>query len=151
MPAPTRDRPPAPTGPGPVRRDPGPGGARLVRPYLVAGLVMGGVWALNQGEPLWEHALKLLVLLFVAAPLLHLVRRRRTARHPGPRPRLSFARLAVAKVALIALALGAGQVLDGAVDHPDLAVAAGLTTAVTLFGPLLHRLLLVPAPGDARA
>ncbi|MFE2162053.1 hypothetical protein ACFW9M_30125 [Streptomyces lydicus] len=150
MPTPTRDRPPVPVRPGPVRRAPGPGGAQLVKPYLVAGLVMGGIWALNQGEPLWEHAAKLLVLLFVAAPLLHLARRRRTARHPEHRHRLSFVRLAVAKVALIALALGAGWLLDGAMDHPDLAVAAGLTTVVSLVGPLLHRLLLVRAPEDDR-
>ncbi|MGW9045378.1 hypothetical protein ACWGQL_22880 [Streptomyces lydicus] len=149
MPTPTRDRPPAPTGPGPVRRATGPRSARPVKPYLVAGFAMGGIWALNQGEPLWEHAVKLLGLLFVAAPLLHLARRRRAARQPERRHRLSFVRRAVAKVALITLALGAGWLLDGAVDRPDLAVAAGLTTAVSLLGPFLHRLLLVRAPDDA--
>ncbi|MFD8542985.1 hypothetical protein [Streptomyces sp. NPDC059649] len=135
-----------------------PGRRHPTKPYLAyptAGLVIGAAWAVNEGTPPWEHAAKLLVLLFVAAPLLHLARRRREARrtehqppHDQPahhRTHLSFVRLAVAKIALLALALGASCLLDDALDHPDLAVAAGLTAVVGLLGPLLHRFLLARA------
>ncbi|BDM73996.1 hypothetical protein HEK616_74830 (plasmid) [Streptomyces nigrescens] len=168
MPTPTRHPPPGPLSSTPAPRPPvpGPGRRHLVKPYLAylaAGLVLGVTWALNEGTPPWEHAAKLLVLLFVAAPLLHLARRRRAARRadhralhrqaPPHQPHLSFVRLAVAKISLLALALGAAWLLDGRFDHPDLAVAVGLTAVVSILGPLLHRFLLVRAPDaspDAR-
>ncbi|MBM4791636.1 hypothetical protein HXP44_06055 [Streptomyces sioyaensis] len=125
---------------------PSPGKGTIAGLYLVAGLVMGGVWAWNQGSPLWEHAVKLLVLLFVAAPLLHRARSRRAARRPARRLQLSFVRLAAAKIALVALAIGASWLLEDSMRHPDLAVAAGLTSVITVLGPLLHRYLLVRSP-----
>lgn len=143
-PLPTPERHPLPGPAGP----PGPSASPwdIARLYLVAGLVMGGIWAWNHGAPLWEHAVKLLVVLFVGAPLLHLARSRRAARRPARRLRLSFVRLATAKVTLVALALGASWLLEDSMTHPDLAVAAGLATVITLLGPLLHRHLLVRAP-----
>ncbi|MEV5481690.1 MULTISPECIES: hypothetical protein [Streptomyces] len=125
---------------------PSPGKGSIAGLYLVAGLVMGGVWAWNHDSPLWEHAVKLLVLLFVAAPLLHLARSRRAARRPAHRHRLSFVRLATAKIALVVLALGASWLLEDSMPHPDLIVAAGLAAVITLLGPLLHRCLLVRSP-----
>lgn len=156
MPTPTRHPPPTATSRA-LRRPPAapaPGRRHVTKPclaYLTAGLVIGAAWALNEGTPPWEHAAKLLVLLFVAAPLLHLARRRREARRtehrpPHHRPHLSFVRLAVAKVALLALALGASCLLADSIDHPDRAVAAGLTAVVSLLGPLLHRFLLARTP-----
>lgn len=139
MPTPERHPSPGPPGPSAPPWD-------IARLYLVAGLVMGGIWAWNHGAPLWEHAAKLLVVLFVGAPLLHLARGRRAARRPARRLQLSFVRLAAAKVALVALALGTSWLLEGSMAHPDLAVAAGLTTVITLLGPFLHRHLLVRAP-----
>ncbi|WP_432000941.1 hypothetical protein [Streptomyces sioyaensis] len=138
---PPSDAAPASDGPAPS-----PGKGSIAGVYLVAGLVMGGVWAWNQGSPLWEHAVKLLVLMFVAAPLLRRVRSRRAARRPARRLQLSFVRLATAKVALVALAIGASWLLEDSMRNPDLAVAAGLTTVITVLGPLLHRYLLVRSP-----
>ncbi|MFE2226649.1 hypothetical protein [Streptomyces kronopolitis] len=148
---PTPERPSSPGPPGPSAPS-GPSAPPwdIARLYLAAGLVMGGIWAWNHGAPLWEHAVKLLVVLFVGAPLLHLARGRRAARRPPRRFRLSFVRLAAAKVALVALALGASWLLEGSMTDPDLAVAAGLTTVITLLGPFLHRHLMVRAPAAAR-
>ncbi|MEV7465647.1 hypothetical protein AB0O20_03900 [Streptomyces kronopolitis] len=146
MPTPERPSSPGPPGPSGLSAPPWD----IARVYLVAGLVMGGIWAWNHGAPLWEHAVKLLVVLFVGAPLLHLARGRRAARRPPRRLRLSFVRLAAAKVALVALALGASWLLEGSMTDPDLAVAAGLTTVITLLGPFLHRHLMVRAPAAAR-
>ncbi|MFI9075517.1 hypothetical protein ACIGW8_03255 [Streptomyces sioyaensis] len=156
MPTPARRPPHGPAGTGavppsgtPAASDapvPSPGKGSIAGLYLVAGLVMGGVWAWNHGSPLWEHAVKLLVLLFVAAPLLHLARSRRAARRPAHRFRLSFVRLAAAKIALVVLALGASWLLEDSMPHPDLIVAAGLAAVITLLGPLLHRCLLVRSP-----
>ncbi|MFI1158901.1 hypothetical protein [Streptomyces sioyaensis] len=157
MPTPARRSPHGPAGTGaaapssgaPAVSDdlaPSPVKGSIAGLYLVAGLVMGGVWALNHGSPLWEHAVKLLVLLFVAAPLLHLARGRRAARRPAHRRRLSFVRLATAKITLVVLALGTSWLLEDLMPHPDLVVAAGLAAVITLLGPLLHRYLLVRSP-----
>ncbi|UZJ32738.1 hypothetical protein [Streptomyces endophytica] len=72
MPTTTRHPPPGPLNRAPTSRPaaPGPGRRHLATPYLAylaAGLVLGTAWALNEGTPPWEHAAKLLVLLFVAA------------------------------------------------------------------------------------
>ncbi|MFF4283751.1 hypothetical protein ACFY0R_00305 [Streptomyces sp. NPDC001633] len=160
MPTPTRHPSPGPLGSAPTSPSPATGSRRryLTKPslaYLTAGLVIGVTWALNEGTPPWEHAVKLLVLLFVAAPLLHLVRRRRAARRADHRPQphrsphhrhhLSFVRLAIAKIALLVLAFAAGWLLDDSLAHPDRVVAVGLAAVVSILGPLLHRFLLIRA------
>ncbi|MDL4819672.1 hypothetical protein [Actinomadura opuntiae] len=122
--------------PAPRRHATGP--AVPARAYRVAGLVMGGVWAWNAGQPVWEHALKLGLLLFVGAPLLHLAQKRRAARHPAAAPRVSIVRVAAAKGVLLAAALLASYLLRST-PHGDLYVAAGLAVAIAGIGPLLHR------------
>ena len=117
-------------------------GTRSVkRVYRTAGLIMGAVWAWNAGEPVWEHALKFGLLLFVGVPLLHLVQKRRTAGRPQAGPQLSLARAVVAKGVLLAAALVASYLLRST-PHGDLYVAAGLFVAIAGIGPLLHRHLL---------
>jgi ABC-type amino acid transport system permease subunit len=116
------------------------------RLYWTAGLVMGAIWAWNQGEPLWEHAVKLLVLLFVVAPAAHFALQRRARRENATGPHLSFPRLVAAKVALVALALGAAWLLRPAMTHADLVIAAGLALTIIAFGPRLHPYLLTARP-----
>lgn len=124
------------------RRAAAPAGPRSIkRVYLMAGLVMGAVWAWNAGEPVWEHALKFGLLLFVGAPLLHLVQKRRTAGRPQEGPRLSLARAVAAKGVLLAAALLASYLLRST-PHGDLYVAAGLFVAIAGVGPLVHRHLM---------
>ncbi|MFB4300752.1 hypothetical protein [Actinomadura sp. NTSP31] len=125
------------------RRAPAIAGTRSVtRVYLTAGLIMGAVWAWNAGEPVWEHALKFGLLLFAGVPLLHLVRKRRTAGRPQEGPRLSLARAVAAKGVLLAAALLASYLLRST-PHGDLYVAAALAAAIAGIGPLLHRHLVV--------
>ncbi|HEU5029727.1 MAG TPA: hypothetical protein VFV01_32775 [Spirillospora sp.] len=117
-------------------------GPRSVRRgYLMAGLIMGAVWAWNAGEPVWEHALKFGLLLFVGVPLLHLVQKRRTAGRPQAGPRLSLGRAVAAKGVLLAAALLASYLLRST-PHGDLYVAVGLVAAIAGIGPLLHRHLV---------
>ncbi|MBD2894451.1 hypothetical protein amrb99_33760 [Actinomadura sp. RB99] len=111
------------------------------RVYRTAGLIMGAVWAWNAGQPLWEHALKFGLLLFVGVPLLHLVQKRRTAGRPQEGPRLSLARAAAAKGVLLAAALLASYLLRST-PHGDLYVAAGLFVVIAGLGPLVHRHLM---------
>ncbi|MWA00633.1 hypothetical protein F8568_009625 [Actinomadura sp. LD22] len=126
----------------PVARPAAVAGPRAVkRVYRMAGLIMGGIWAWNAGEPVWEHALKFGLLLFVGVPLLHLVQKRRTAGRPRPGPQLSLARAVVAKGVLLAAALVASYLLRST-PHGDLYVAAGLFVAIAGIGPLLHRHLM---------
>ena len=116
---------------------------RLV--YLVMGIVIGGVWALNGGTPLWEHAAKTLALVLTVPFVIHWLRARRERRAGiTGRPRLALRRLIAAKLSLVAVALGVNAALDGHVPGADYIVAAGLAAAVALLGPLLHPHLLKP-------
>jgi len=118
---------------------------RLV--YLVVGIVIGGVWALNSGTPLWEHAAKTLALVLTVPFLIHWLRARRERRAGiTGRPQLALRRLVAAKLSLVAVALGVNAALDGHVPDADYIVAAGLTAAIALLGPLLHPHLLKPIP-----
>lgn len=112
------------------------------RVYWIAGLIMGALWAWNRGEPLWEHALKLGLLLFVAAPLIMGAMKRKHPPRPG-QSTLSLARLVAAKVVLVIVALLAAWLLRDRVDQPDLVVAVGITVVIGLIGPRIHRHLMI--------
>jgi hypothetical protein len=109
--------------------------------YRTVGIAMGAMWAWNQGEPLWEHAVKLGVLLFVGAPLVHFVLKRRARQGQAVVP-LSVSKIVVAKVVLVAAALGATWLLRPSMTHADLIVAGGLFATITVLGPKIHPLLL---------
>jgi hypothetical protein len=67
--------------------------------YAVVGLFLGEAWVVHGGLPIWELALRLLALMFVVMPLVHLLRiclRRRRGVRGGPH--LSLVRLAVVKL-----------------------------------------------------
>ncbi|QKG22016.1 hypothetical protein [Actinomadura verrucosospora] len=126
-----------PAGRGPATRSAVP-----ARAYLIAGLAMGAAWAWNAGQPLWEHALKFGLLLFVGAPLLHLLQKRRAAARPAGGPRLKLVPVVAAKATVLAAALLASYLLRST-PHGDLYVAAGLAVAIAAFGPLLHRRFVI--------
>jgi hypothetical protein len=126
--------------------------------YLVAGLVLGLVWAWHAGEPLWEHVLRLVIVVLILAPILHLlpqilgVRRTRTRTRARARS-VAWPRVLAAKVPLIALALLA----DWGLRHWMTARASGIITgvamavAVATLGPVLHTRLFVAAPAAGSA
>jgi hypothetical protein len=120
--------------------------------YLLVGLVMGGIWAWNNGEPLWEHAVKLLVLIMVVPTLIHRLSERRRARFGLEHgPRISLKRLIAAKVSLVVFALAVSLLLRPHLTDADYWVAAGITAAIALIGPLLHPYLIVHPSAAARA
>ncbi|WP_027946817.1 hypothetical protein [Amycolatopsis taiwanensis] len=121
------------------RPRPGPPKTWAVRlGYTAAGLAIGVAWALGWDRPIWEHALRLLVLVLVVPPIIHLVRRRtgRTAGHPPLR------HLVVAKVLLVAAAIGLEVLLDHWTSWSALLTALALTITVAVGGPSLHHTLL---------
>jgi low temperature requirement protein LtrA len=122
-----------------------PGGDRQLRlRYGAIGLVIGIIWVAHGGEPAWEHALRALVLVLVAAPLLHLAGRRRSATAPGA-AHLSVARLVAVKLLLVAVAFVADWGLGHWTSASSAIVAFGLVAGLAAAGPYLHRLLIVRA------
>jgi hypothetical protein len=120
--------------------------------YLVAGIFLGLVWAWHADKPLWEHVLKLAIVLLLVAPILRVARQALGARRGRTRS-VSWPRLLAAKVPLLVLALLA----DWGLRHWMSATSSGLVTAVAVavavatLGPVLHPHLLVAAPGDRPA
>lgn len=117
---------------------------RLLRlAYAAIGLLIGGAWALGQNTPPWEHTLRLLVVVVVIPPFLHLLRqrvRRIASIQPPLRP------MVAAKVLLLAAALGLDVLLARWTEGAELITAAALALTVAIGGPVLHRRLL---PGSA--
>jgi hypothetical protein len=122
-----------------------------VKAYVGAGLIMGGVWAVNHGDSVAEHAIRFGFLLFVIAPLLHWRYRRRMREQQPDGMHLSFWRLIAAKAALLAAALGASALLTPWTDAADFLVAAGIVAAIAAGGPRLHERMLVARPAVASA
>ncbi|WP_371792219.1 hypothetical protein OG285_24655 [Streptomyces sp. NBC_01471] len=117
--------------------------------YLVAGLVMAGMWFRGAGLPVWEHALRVLVLILVVPPLIHLVRRRRERRTGrAPSRRVPLRRLVALKVTLVAAAVCCDWLLGLRLPEPGAITAVGLLLAVALGGPAFHqRQLSAARPG----
>ncbi|WP_328317398.1 hypothetical protein [Streptomyces sp. NBC_00388] len=125
-----RAGPPPPARPG-----------RAVRAgYLAAGLVMAGMWWRGAGFPAWEHALRVLVVILVVPPLVHLVRRRRERRTGStPSRHVPLRRLVALKVALVGAALCSDWLLGLRLQEPAPITAIGLLSAVALGGPAFHQ------------
>jgi hypothetical protein len=107
---------------------------------------MGALWAWNAGEPIMEHALKLLALVLIVPTLIHKLRERKAKRSGKPTtgPQVSLGRLMAAKVSLVLVALLANAVLGAFTDNADYIVAVCLVIAPPLLGPRIHHLFLVP-------
>ncbi|ROQ94220.1 hypothetical protein EDE04_0633 [Streptomyces sp. 2132.2] len=110
------------------------------RIYVVAGAVMGGVWAWGADTPAWEHALRLLVLVVCAAVLMSLAHRRR-ARLGRPVDRRLHSGLLAGKVLLVAAALLLDHLLGLWVSEPSPITAVVLFAGIAAGGPALHRWL----------
>ncbi|MFF4104719.1 hypothetical protein [Streptomyces sp. NPDC001903] len=110
------------------------------RIYVVAGAVMGGVWAWGSDTPAWEHALRLVVLVACAALVMSL-RHRRRARLGRPVDRRLHCGLLLGKVLLVVAALLLDQLLGLWVAEPSLITAAVLFAGIAAGGPALHRRL----------
>ncbi|MFI8261189.1 MULTISPECIES: hypothetical protein [unclassified Streptomyces] len=110
------------------------------RIYVVAGAVMGGVWAWGSDTPAWEHALRLVALVACAALVMSLVHRRR-ARLGRPVDRRLHSGLLLGKVLLVVGALLLDQVLGLWVSEPSLITAVALFVGIAAGGPALHRRL----------
>ncbi|WP_406637652.1 hypothetical protein [Amycolatopsis sp. WGS_07] len=113
-----------------------PAGTTMRLGYAVAGLVIGGAWAFGWDVPVWEHALRLLVIILVVPPVVHLARTRLgrlTHTHPPLR------HLVIAKVLLVIGAIGLELLLDQVTPAAPFITAAALTVIVAACGPRWHR------------
>ncbi|MFE9687215.1 hypothetical protein [Streptomyces sp. NPDC006285] len=118
--------------------------------YPVLGLLMGGLWAYNHGDSLWEHTERLLLVVVTVPPLLERVRTRRRRRlgREGE-PHVSMWRLTLLKLGVVALALIATCLLRERVPDADYWTAAGMALFVSVAGPALHPWMITrkrPAP-----
>ena len=110
--------------------------AELSKQFLVAGVILGVLWYANGGEPWWEHALRMLLIMVSALIALDLLARRKHT--CGDRPRIAHGRIIAAKLALLMLAIGVEWLLGLWTDRADLIVATGLAALVALAGPRLQ-------------
>jgi hypothetical protein len=109
--------------------------------FAVAGVVIGGAWIWRAGASLWEHALRVLVVLLIAAPTLSYLRRRHAKRNGRPVGYFPMKELVIAKLGLITVAVGLQWALQKAVSTTTASVVVGIAMAVTVGvgGPLLQR------------
>lgn len=125
------------TGAPTAGRAPGatPAAPRTVRlAYTAIGLLIGAAWLVGRDVPPVEHALRLLVVVVVVPALMRLLRRFRAVAVSHPPMRL----LIVAKVLLVAAALGLDVLLARWTDWAAALTALALALAVALGGPVLH-------------
>ncbi|MFF4452001.1 hypothetical protein [Streptomyces goshikiensis] len=115
---------------------------KYVRPavYVLAGIVMGAVWALGSDAPAWEHALRVLVLVGCVAVAMTPLRRRR-ARLGRPVDHRLHSGLLLGKVLLVAAALFVDELLGRWISDPTLITAVLLAVTIAVGGPALHRRL----------
>ncbi|MDI3404070.1 hypothetical protein [Streptomyces cavernicola] len=125
------------------RPEPSTAGLRLA--YAAAGLLIGGAWLYGRDMPLWEHALRLCVIVVVVPPVLHLIRSR-LRRYSADR-HLPLRRLVVAKVLLVAAAVAVELVLDPLTAWASFVTAAALAAVVAVGGPTWHQKQRSPSHG----
>ncbi|MFE7399850.1 hypothetical protein [Streptomyces sp. NPDC057557] len=106
--------------------------------YTAAGLGIGGAWLLGRDVPPWEHTLRLLAIVVVVPPAIHLLRRRRARAIPSHLP---LRHLVAAKVLLVGAALGLDALLALWTGWAPVATALSLALVVAVGGPPLHRRL----------
>ena len=112
--------------------------------YLIAGLVVGGLWLLNGDKSLLYHAVQMLIVMSVLTGLQIVLDRRH-----GETP--AYVRLISAKLVLVAVAVGAQWLLTPVTSESNTIVAAGLVVLVTAAGPALDRLAARRAKAKAAA
>lgn len=111
--------------------------------YLLAGIGIGASWA-TQNEPLWQHALRLALILLVGLPLLRLILGRlRARRGDAARPHFSLIRFTAAKLGLVLASTAATLLLDPVTAHARPTVGILIIVAVAALGPALHPRLFV--------
>ena len=112
--------------------------------WSVAGLLIGASWAWNAGQPPWEHAVKLLLLILIVPSLWHRarVRKQKKTGIVETGPHLSLRKLVVAKVGLVAVALAVSASLDGHLAGYDYWIAGGLVAVVAIGGTAANDLFL---------
>ncbi|WP_236796862.1 hypothetical protein [Amycolatopsis sp. GM8] len=123
---------------------PAAAGSRLSRVplrvwYLVAGVLIGVLWAWHSGEPPWETLLRLVITVLAVRTVLAVVQAvaRRMGRLAGPSLHTGW--LLIAKGGLIVGAFVVTEVLSAmGVGAADWIVAALIVVVVTVFGPGLH-------------
>jgi hypothetical protein len=127
---------------------PGPSPAVRIR-YAVLGLITGGLWLWGSGDPLWQHALRMLAIVLVvpalASRLTAAVARRRGLERTET---ISVGRLVAVKAGLVIVAIAVTALLGSRVHHLDLCLAAWLALLLALGGPAIHHRLLTEVTGD---
>src|SRR5205809_6394208 len=92
--------------------------------YLIVGLAVGGLWLLNGDKSLLYHAVQMLIVMSVLTGLQIVLERRH-----GGTP--AYIRLIGAKLALVAVAVGAEWLLAPVTSRSNTIVAAGLVVLIT--------------------
>jgi hypothetical protein len=110
----------------------------------VRGAILGVLWYLNGGTPLWEHAIRMFLVMVVALVVLELLARRK--HDTGDRLRIAHWWIIAAKLALLVLAISAEWLLRQWTNRANLIIAIGLAAVVALCGPMLQP-HLIPQPG----
>lgn len=109
---------------------------------LIAGVIIGATWSWNSREPLWLHAVRVLVVVAVIGPLAHLVLRR--VRHSTPRRRRPWTIMLPIRLGSVAGGVLEQWALQHAMTSGSAAVTTGVTMAVAIGvgGPLYmtHRI-----------
>ncbi|HEY3997780.1 MAG TPA: hypothetical protein VGO93_02865, partial [Candidatus Xenobia bacterium] len=113
--------------------------------YAVIGLILGGTWVWQESEAPWIHAIRVVVLLVVVAPVIRRVRQRygkRAGRQLGGGVYLRG--WIMAKLVLVVLAFGLELLLEQWLSPNAAAeiVALCLGVTVAIAGPLLHERLV---------
>jgi pimeloyl-ACP methyl ester carboxylesterase len=113
--------------------------------YLVMGFILGATWVWHENESPWIHALRVVIVVVLVAPVIRWVRQR-YAKHPG-RGRGARVRLRgwlLAKLVLVVTALGIELLLEKWLSLSAAAEIAALWLGVTVAvaGPLLHERLM---------
>ncbi|WP_189264959.1 hypothetical protein [Streptomyces fuscichromogenes] len=106
-------------------------------------MTIGALWLVQSG-PLWQHALRLSLIVLVVAPLAHLVQSRRRSRGEqshGPRP--SLPRLVAAKIALLVIAVIGTWLLTPVLPHTEIVVTLAVAVIIAVLGPVLHPYMLL--------
>ncbi|MGC0318542.1 hypothetical protein [Kitasatospora acidiphila] len=95
-----------------------PGAARTLRiRYTVVGIILAVTWMGESNEPVWEHALRCVVILLIVPPLLLLSERRLTrAVYESEQPRWAIARLITVRIAIISASLCGAYLLGCLLD-----------------------------------
>lgn len=105
--------------------------AKILR-YVAGGLLIGGFWYLNRHRPLWEEALRTIVVFAILMTALK-------ARLRGRSVNVHLVPLVASKAVLVIIAAIVQQEFLASAGDPSLIVAIGLAIAIMLLGPLGDR------------